>query len=68
MHETVIMWVDDEIEFLTPHIRFLEERGFQVLQFTNGHDAIEEFETNHQIRKQFFQSLVFQMGNETNRY
>jgi len=49
MHESVIMWVDDEIEFLTPHIRFLEERGFQVLQFTNGHDAIEEFETNHQI-------------------
>ncbi|MEY2904924.1 MAG: hypothetical protein RJA52_940 [Bacteroidota bacterium] len=43
------MWVDDEIEFLTPHIRFLEERGFTVLQFTNGHDAINEFETNHQI-------------------
>ncbi len=49
MQETIIMWVDDEIEFLTPHIRFLEERGFTVLQFTNGHDAINEFETNHQI-------------------
>jgi DNA-binding response OmpR family regulator len=49
MQKTVIMWVDDEIDMLTPHILFLEERGFQVLPFTNGHDALKEFETNKQI-------------------
>lgn len=35
-----IMWVDDEIEHLRPHIIFLEERGYSVTPVSNGHDAI----------------------------
>jgi CheY-like chemotaxis protein len=35
-----ILWVDDEIELLRPHIRFLTERGYEVATATNGRDAV----------------------------
>ncbi|NLX73173.1 MAG: bifunctional response regulator/alkaline phosphatase family protein [Bacteroidales bacterium] len=35
-----LLWVDDEIEHLKPHIFFLNEKGFQVDTATNGKDAI----------------------------
>lgn len=35
-----ILWVDDEIELLRPHIRFLTDRGYAVDTATNGEDAI----------------------------
>lgn len=35
-----ILWVDDEIELLRPHISLLEERGYAVETATNGEDAI----------------------------
>jgi CheY-like chemotaxis protein len=35
-----ILWVDDEIELLRPHIRFLIERGYAVDTATNGEDAV----------------------------
>jgi len=36
-----ILWTDDEIDLLRPHILFLEEKGFEVLTANNGDDAIE---------------------------
>ncbi|OYV84940.1 MAG: response regulator, partial [Ignavibacteriae bacterium 37-53-5] len=36
-----ILWVDDEIELLKPHVIFLQDKGFQVDTATNGQDAIE---------------------------
>ena len=36
-----ILWVDDEIHLLRPHIMFLEEKGYEVLTATNGVDALE---------------------------
>ncbi len=36
-----ILWVDDEIELLKPHIRFLRDRGYEVEGCNNGYDAIE---------------------------
>ncbi len=36
-----ILWVDDEIELLRPHIMFLEARGYSVEGCNNGYDAIE---------------------------
>ncbi len=36
-----ILWVDDEIDLLRPHIIFLEQKGYRVLTASNGHDAIE---------------------------
>lgn len=35
-----ILWVDDEIELLRPHIRFLAEKGYDVETATNGEDAV----------------------------
>ncbi|NQT98279.1 MAG: response regulator [Candidatus Marinimicrobia bacterium] len=36
-----ILWVDDEIDHLKPHILFLEEKGYQITPATNGSDALE---------------------------
>jgi CheY-like chemotaxis protein len=36
-----ILWVDDEIEVLKPHIILLEKRKYQVKTASNGEDAIE---------------------------
>ena len=35
-----ILWADDEIDHLRPHVKFLEDRGFRVESVTNGEDAI----------------------------
>lgn len=35
-----ILWVDDEIELLRPHIRFLADKGYTVETATNGEDAV----------------------------
>lgn len=35
-----ILWVDDEIDLLKPHVLYLEERGYDVNQATNGRDAV----------------------------
>lgn len=36
-----ILWVDDEIDLLKPHILFLEKKGYLVSTCNNGADAIE---------------------------
>ncbi len=40
MAKNSILWVDDEIEFLQPHILFLKERDYDVETATNADDAI----------------------------
>ena len=34
-----IIWIDDEIHHLKPHILFLESKGYRVTTATNGNDA-----------------------------
>jgi CheY-like chemotaxis protein len=41
-----ILWVDDEIEVLEPHKRFLEMKGYALKTFTNGFDALEYLASN----------------------
>ncbi|MDR0988122.1 MAG: PglZ domain-containing protein [Prevotellaceae bacterium] len=36
-----LLWVDDEIDLLRPHILFLESKGYEVDTATNGQDALE---------------------------
>lgn len=43
MDKPIILWADDEIELLKPHVLFLEEKGFTVETTTNGQDAIDMF-------------------------
>ncbi|MFM1964249.1 MAG: hypothetical protein RLZZ172_3094, partial [Bacteroidota bacterium] len=36
------MWVDDEIELLEAHRLFLEMKGYTIVTFTNGFDALSQ--------------------------
>ncbi len=38
---TRILWADDEIELLKPHVLFLREKGFEVTTVNNGTEAAE---------------------------
>src|SRR2546430_6954559 len=35
-----ILWVDDEVDGLAPHRRFLEDQGFTVAAAAHGDDAL----------------------------
>lgn len=45
MNNTHILWADDEIELLKPHIIFLTNKGYTVDKVTSGVDAIEACKT-----------------------
>ena len=36
-----ILWVDDEVELLKPHLLFLRQKGYEVETCNNGYDAID---------------------------
>lgn len=36
-----ILWVDDEIDLLKPHVMFLVSKGYEVDTCNNGYDAVE---------------------------
>ncbi|MBN1351795.1 response regulator [candidate division KSB1 bacterium] len=42
-----ILWVDDEIDLLRPHIIFLEERGYNITPVPNAEDAIMLIKERH---------------------
>ena len=46
MNDIKILWTDDEIDLLKPHIIFLEHKGYQVDTATNGTDALEKVKQN----------------------
>ncbi|MBH31972.1 MAG: response regulator [Candidatus Marinimicrobia bacterium] len=37
-----ILWVDDEVDLLKPHILYLEEKGYSVEKVTNGRDGLSK--------------------------
>ncbi|MDX1653372.1 MAG: PglZ domain-containing protein [Brumimicrobium sp.] len=39
-----ILWADDEIDLLKPHIIFLEKKGYEVITVNSGGEAIEKCE------------------------
>ncbi len=41
MKNTKVLWVDDEIDLLKPHIMFLQLKGIVVLTSNNGNEALE---------------------------
>lgn len=42
-----ILWVDDEIELLKPHILFLEKKGYTVTPCQSGTEAVEEVQNQN---------------------
>ncbi len=45
MQKIHILWADDEIEFLKPHILLLEQKDYKVKTVNNGADAVEAFQS-----------------------
>ncbi len=41
MAEKKILWADDEIDLLKPHIIFLEKKGYDVTTVNSGNEAVE---------------------------
>lgn len=42
-----ILWADDEIDLLKPHILFLEQRGYDIHPINNGSEAVELCANRH---------------------
>ena len=42
-----ILWVDDEIELLKPHIIFLEKRGYKIVTANNGLAGLDLIKKQH---------------------
>lgn len=47
MEKVKILWADDEIELLKPHILFLKEKGYDVTSVNNGDEAIDLYKANY---------------------
>ncbi len=41
MQRYSILWADDEIDLLKPHILFLQQRGYDITPVNNGAEAVE---------------------------
>jgi CheY-like chemotaxis protein len=41
MEKIKILWADDEIELLKPHVMFLEGKGYDLTTVNNGADAVQ---------------------------
>jgi CheY-like chemotaxis protein len=41
MQRYTILWADDEIDLLKPHILFLEQRGYDITPVNNASEAVE---------------------------
>lgn len=47
MENIAILWADDEIDLLKPHILFLKSKGYIVQTTSSGRDAIQICRENH---------------------
>lgn len=48
----LLLWADDEIDLLRPHVLFLKNKGYEVVTVTNGQDALD------QCREQTFDLIL----------
>jgi CheY-like chemotaxis protein len=47
MDKINILWADDEIDLLKPHILFLQEKGYHVETTNNGAEAVDLIKQHH---------------------
>lgn len=47
MSKEHILWADDEIDLLKPHIMFLKNKGYEIETVTNGRDALDSLQANN---------------------
>ena len=60
-----ILWIDDEIHHLKPHILFLEQKGYIIIQAANGQDGIALVEQHNLDLVLLDQSMPGMDGIET---
>ena len=60
-----ILWVDDEIDHLQPHIRFLKKRNYDVQEARSGREALELLRSNRFDLVLMDQMMVGMDGLET---
>lgn len=66
MADVKILWADDEIDLLKPQMFFLEKKGYEVVQVTNGHDALDALSGDKEIEVVFLdESMPGITGLET---
>jgi len=66
MNKVKILWADDEIDLLKPQLFFLEKKGYEVYQVTNGHDALDKLQEDKTIQCVFLdESMPGITGLET---
>jgi len=44
MNDIKILWADDEIDLLKPHIMFLESKNYKVTTCRSGMEAVEKID------------------------
>ncbi|MBQ0116087.1 MAG: bifunctional response regulator/alkaline phosphatase family protein [Bacteroidales bacterium] len=47
MSKQLILWADDEIDLLKPHIMFLQNKGYELVTVTNGRDALDAMQQHN---------------------
>lgn len=47
MEKISVLWADDEIDLLKPHILFLKDKGYDIITATSGDEAIELVNKNN---------------------
>ena len=47
MQNYKILWADDEIDLLKPHILFLEKKGYDVTPVNSGFDALDSCDNEY---------------------
>lgn len=49
MEKTTILWADDEMEMLKPHVLFLTNKGYDVITAVSGDEALDIVRDNRNI-------------------
>ncbi len=66
MAKVKILWADDEIELLKPQLFFLEKKGYEIVQVTNGYDALDVLAEDKEVEVVFLdESMPGITGLET---
>ena len=42
-----VLWADDQIDLLRPHILFLEQKGYEIIQCQSGAETLEHLQDHH---------------------